>query len=210
MKETHLFEYIPSRAPLCRLDPLVKLLALIIICITSAALEPPFIFLYLPAFIPLFAIAGRGAILQLGGMWKLYIFFILSGAVKYLSSSSLIEGAAFSSLMFTMFFSGLLFYSTTRISEFRKAAARVFHHIPLINGERLADLISMTMAFLPLIFKTSTELGEAEYSRALRPGRKPLRSLKIKTIPLMINLFIKSEKMADAYYSRCFGHEIKK
>ena len=156
-------------------------------------------------FIPLFIIAGRPAASQLAAGWKLYIFFALSGFIKYLTSDSAAAGLAFASLLLVMFFSGILFYSTTPVGDFRRALTRLLRPIPSGGGERLSELIAMTMAFLPLIFRTSSELSEAEYSRGFRPGKNPLRTLKIKSLPLLIHLFQKSDEMADAYYSRGYG-----
>jgi energy-coupling factor transporter transmembrane protein EcfT len=210
VKETYLFEYTACNSPLSRLNPLLKLAALIISCITAAVLPERFIFLLIPVYIPLFISAGKGAALQLAGMWKLYIFFIISGAIKYLATGSVLSGAAFSVLLLLMFFSGLLFYTTTKISEFRRTTGIILGLLPFVNGERVADLLAMTMAFLPLIFKTAGELREAEHSRCFNPRKNPIRTLKLKSIPLMINLFIKSEEMTDAYYSRCYGIRGKK
>lgn len=210
MRDSHLFEYIPCSSPLYRLNPMVKILALIVICIVSAALSPLYVFILLPALIPLYLLAGRSSIRQLGASWRLYIFFFFSGLVKYFTSGSIIEGSGFSAMLLIMFSMGLLFYTTTRISDFRSAAASIFGLIPFINGERIASLIAMTMAFLPLIFKTSSELKEAEYSRGFEPRKKPMRTLKLRSIPLLINLFLKTEEMTDTYYSRCYDAGPKK
>jgi len=210
MKETYLFEYIPAASPLSRVNSFIKLISLIIICISAAIIPPRFAILLLFIFIPLFITAGKPAAAQLPGMWKLYIFFGISGGIKYLTSGSAVEGAAFAAMMLTMFFSGLLFYSTTRITDFRKAVEAIFRPVPFVNEHRIADLIAMTMAFLPLIFKTSAQLREAEFSRGFRPSKNPIRTLKLRTIPLLINLFLKTDEMTDAYYSRGFGSRDRK
>ncbi|MBI9105824.1 MAG: energy-coupling factor transporter transmembrane protein EcfT [Spirochaetales bacterium] len=208
MRESYLFEYIPCSSPIGRLNPLLKTGALIAVCVSAALIPPPFVFLLPPVFIPLFLISGKAAA-GLPGMWKLYIFFGISGVVKAVTGS-VMEGAALSSGLLVMLFAGLIFYSTTKLSDFKKAVGKILRPVPLINEDRIAELISMTMAFLPLIFKTAGELKEAKYSRGFRPGKNPMRTLKLTSIPLLINLLIKSDEMADAYYSRGYGCNQKK
>ena len=205
MRDGRLFEYRGENSRLAAVSPLVKLSALIVLCIAAALLPAGGPVLLLPVFIPLFIAAGRAACSQLAAAWKVYIFFLISSSVRYFTSGSVIEAASFAAVLFSMFFAGILFYSTTKISDFRRALRTMLKPIPLINGKKLSDLIAMTIAFLPMIFKASAELSEAEYSRGFRAGRSPIRAVKIKSLPLIINLFLKSEEMADAYYARGYG-----
>jgi energy-coupling factor transporter transmembrane protein EcfT len=205
MKDIRLFEYVFHRSLLHRLNPGIKIAGLIILCIGSGTL--PFSLIILPtAFIaPLLFISGPAIRRQFAGMWKLFIFFAITGIIKALTTGLISEGISLSLRMSLMMTAGLLFYSSTRISALRKPLSSCLSRLPLINGARAAELTIMTLAFLPLVFQTMDELQQNRYSRCLKPGKNIFRTIKITSIPLMINMFIKTDEMADTWYSRCYG-----
>ena len=209
MKEIYLFEYVHEDCLLGRFNPTVKMAALAGICI-SAGLIPAIplavLFVLILALLPA---AGRAARLQLRGIWKLYIFFAVSGLIKGFTADSAVSGVVFPVRMLTMMIAGVLFYSTTRIHRLR-------HRTSVKNSNsisnmltNLLELVLMTAAFLPLIFKTMHNLKNARDSRCFAAGgisiKSVLRSVKLLSVPLMITMFVKTDQMADAWYSRCFG-----
>ena len=194
MKENYLFEYAHSGSLLNRVPPLVKLSGLIIFCILTGILKT-FMLLFPSAFIILLLIiSDRRIKKQAAGLWKLVLFFTAAGLVRSLGSSPE-EGINLALRLILMMFAGLLFYTTTKLSDLRKS----------IPGSRASELTVMTLAVLPLVFKTMNELKQARYSRCFGKNRSPLRAVRYSSIPLMINMFIKTDEMADAWYSRAYG-----
>lgn len=206
MKDYAIFEYTKNDGLLSRISPLPKLSGMVIICIVTAILPIPAIIV--PAGLIVFLIlnSGLGVLRQFGAMWKLFIFFIFSGVIRIFTTDSVIDGILFSVRLIIMSGTGILFYSSTRLSRLRSSLEKIFSFIPFLCDRRLAELLVMALAFLPIIFKTISEQKQARYSRAYnstrRPHRSILRTLKLTSIPLMIEMFLKTDEMADAWYSR--------
>ena len=195
MKEVCLFEYIHSVSFIYRLSPAVKLALLPVFCVASALLPLAFLWIPFAILLPLLLSSPSPVKIQLAALWKIYIFFLASGAVKFYTSGSLSEGAALTLRMLGMTYTGLLFYTSTRLSVLRRT----------LPDTRIVDLVVMTIAVLPVIFRTISEQGEARYSRCFRPGRNLLRTIQISSIPLMITMLIKTDEMADAWYARGYN-----
>ena len=209
MREYLLFEYTGCKGLLKNLHQGVKLTGLLTFCILAAAL-PPAGLLPAAAFIVFLLFnAGRTVIRQFTGLWKLFIFFIVSGLVKGFTGNSALSGVIFTLRLLMMSAAGVLFYSSTRLSSLRPGLKRIFKHIPLTNGRLLADLIIMALAFLPGIFLTINEQRQARYSRLFIPRKNIFRTIKLTTVPLMIEMLIKSDEMADAWYSRGYNPDRK-
>ena len=202
MRDHVLFEYTSTSGILSRLHPWIKLAGLTAICIITAAVPPAV--LIPPAALLLFLLfnSGKSVFRQFAGMWKLFIFFIISGLIKGLTGRSAVGGVIFTSRLVMMSAAGLLFYTSTRISALRPGLKRLFSHIPFISGTHIADMLIMALAFLPVIFKLINEQRQARYSRLFNPRRNFIKTIKLTSVPLMIEMFIKTDEMADAWYSR--------
>ncbi|MDC7124721.1 MAG: energy-coupling factor transporter transmembrane component T [Spirochaetales bacterium] len=200
MKTNYLFEYYPHNSLLFRLNPLFKLIVLIAFCVLSAL--PNIWTVSISALISLFFTLSSGKHIrtQFFSMWKIFIFFILTGIIKYITSNSIQDGVFFCTRLITMTAAGLLFYSTTKLSALRRLLSKII-------SKKAADLFVMMLSFLPLIFKTAEELKEARYSRSFKSDKRVLRSFKLITIPLLIEMFQKVDEMADAWYSRGYNSD---
>ena len=209
MKDMYFFEYVPENTLLGKTPAVIKLLFLIGLCIFAAA-APVHMLPYTAVFmIPVFFIAGTGPARQLRGMWPVHIFIIFSGIIKAVGSEAAVEGAALSGRMFIMLCGSVLFYAGTSTSELRSALGKLLAPLPRSTGKRIADLAAMTMAFLPLIFKTVSELKTAAEARGFRNSLNFPKTIRMLSIPLIIDMLIKSDELTDACYSRCFGLDQK-
>ena len=195
MKESFLFEYIPADNLLNRTDPVLKLIILPVYCVSAGIVPPVYLSFHIIVLLTLFALCSPSTRKQLGGMWKIYLFFAAAGAVKYRGSGSIIEGASFSVRLVLMSAAGLLFYTSTRLSAIRRA---------LGGRNHFADIAVMSISFLPLIFKTVGELQNARSSRCFKPARRPFRALKLTALPLIISMLLKTDELTDAWYSRAY------
>ncbi len=195
MKETYLFEYIRQDTPLGRMNPLLKLIVLILFCTASGLIRGPL--LAVPAAILIILLIRSPKIVkkQLKNMWKLILFFAAMGVVKFFNNRSITEAVSFSAGLIMMAIAGLLFYTSTSILSLKKKLPR----------SRLSEMVIMATAFLPLVFKTASELDEARKSRCFNGRKNIFRTIRFSAIPLMINMLIKTEEMADAWYSRCYN-----
>lgn len=202
MKQTALFEYSTNKTLLHSLPPLPKVILTASICILAAALNGFMLFIPVSIAAVLLAVSGRAVIIQLARYWKLLIFFVLTGAVRFITSGSLYIGIIFSLRMILMMSAGIIFYSTTRLTAFRTAGYNRRRPSAISNA---IDIIVMTLAFLPAVFRTIEQMRAARYSRCFKAGKNPVRTISLYSIPLMISMFLEADSAADAWYSRGYS-----
>lgn len=194
MKELYLFEYLPGTSFLHRLPAPVKLLLLLVFCVLTGMLDSWGIIFPAAVLGTGFFVSASASVLirQIRNSWKMLLFFAAAGLLRGYTASSAADGIIFSARLIMMMFAGLLFYSTTSLSRLRAS----------MPSNSVTDMMVMSLAILPLIFKTANDLHESRYSRCFGKNRSPFRIIKFTAIPLMIEMFIKTDQMADAWYSR--------
>ncbi|MBU2645473.1 energy-coupling factor transporter transmembrane protein EcfT [bacterium] len=100
---------------------------------------------------------------------------------------------------------GLLFIRTSRAMEIKAAIQWYLKPVPWISGQRIALMISLMFRFIPMILELSTEIAEAQQSRAVGRRKNPLFRIRIFVLPLMEGIFKKADEMVDAMEARCFS-----
>ena len=203
MNRSPLFGYTHADSPVHRASPGVKLLTLLGFCILTAAAGPLLLAAASAMLVLFILLSGRQVPAALPGYWKIYIFFALTGLLRVLTTGSVTDGLFFSLRMLLMMLGGVVFYSTTRLTRLRRAVA------PLPSGftriKQAVDIMIMALAFIPMIFRSAEELTEARYARCFGKSAHPLRTIRLTALPLMIDLFLKTEEAADAWYSRGYS-----
>ncbi|MDC7227323.1 MAG: energy-coupling factor transporter transmembrane component T [Spirochaetales bacterium] len=207
MKDYRIFEYTGGPGILHRTGPGPKLAGMIVLCILLAILQP--LFLPIPAALTIILLlnSGKQVLIQFASMWRLFVFFALSGAVKGLTHSSVFAGLFFTLRLILMSGVGVLFYSSTRLSRLRLSLSKVTAVLPFKSIKQLPDLIVMALAFLPTIFRTVEEQKTARYSRAFRNRGNIVKTIKLLSLPLLVHMLLKTEDAADAWYSRGYNPE---
>lgn len=117
----------------------------------------------------------------------------------------------FSSLKFlTLLSLSLIFTSVTSPDE----SARSLGHAlsPLLGkaGYHIASAIELTLALLPMIFSTSTELLDARKSRGGNFIKHPIKTISDFVIALISTLLTKIDAFADALNSRGYDLFVKR
>ncbi len=220
MSQITAFTYIPGKTILHGLDVRFKLIFLVLISLTclkasSIALVCMGLFFYILLkqinisirlifkdlrfilFFLVFVFAARA--LSTPGSeiigWKMFV----------ITREGICSGAIICLRLLMVILSGLLFVSTTKISEIKNAVQWFLNPVPFIPAKRMAVMMSLLIRFIPVIFEQAKEIGDAQRARCVENRKNPVYRLKKLIIPMMRRIFDRADKLAVAMEARCYS-----
>ncbi len=220
-----LFNYINNASPLHKLSPLTKLLAMIILGSMTIALQDltknyiSFIVFYTFVFSLIF-IAGIRLSLFLKEIPYFIIIIpliILFSAVSvtknqtyylnHLDISALLTSLTFilKLILFTLI--SIIFIATTRIKEINIALEVIFRRIPLVNSTRLATMISLVFAQIPVIFDLYGQIKQAHKARCIDNSKNPFRKISFLASSLIFRVLQNADGIALSYQTKGYNDE---
>ncbi len=103
---------------------------------------------------------------------------------------------------------GILFISSTRLSEIKAAVEWYLGLVPMIPERRVGTMISLLVRFLPLIIEEASETSDAQRARGVELRKNPIYRMKAFSIPLFRRIFQRADKLALAMEARCYSDNL--
>ena len=125
--------------------------------------------------------------------------------VHTIGKQGLVEGAIVCWRFLLVVALGLVFISTTRVSEIKRSVAWFFQPVPGVPEKRVATMLGLIVRFIPVIFKKAGEVTMAQHARCIGSRKNPFFRLKIFTIPLLRSVFRDAGNLAMAMEARCYS-----
>ena len=119
----------------------------------------------------------------------------------------LVEGAIVCWRFLLVVSMGLVFISTTRVSEIKRSVAWFFKPVPGVSEKRIAIMLGLIVRFIPVIFKKADEVTAAQHARCIGQRKNPFFRLKAFTIPLLRGVFADADKLSTAMEARCYSEQ---
>lgn len=216
------FAYRPGTTFIHHLDVRVKF---VIICMLSICLVPAGI---LPSLLYMLILATCFSICRLNlarMLWQMKFFLMLLGFVfvsRWLTTpgdpllsafgiTATKQGAVIGFLVTFKFLlvmtSGLLFCTTTRPSQVKGAVQWFLKPIPLIPEKRVAVMVSLSLAFMPVILKQAQKISDAQAARCGHLEKNPVKKIIRLVLPMMKKTFLSADSLALAMESRCYADD---
>jgi energy-coupling factor transport system permease protein len=208
--------YIPGKSFLHRLDPLAKLIGLIILLAAVIAASSPGGYLLLILFIGvLLALSGLPFKLAIAPLRRTYLFFaviFLMNALFFadvdplwtwwifsLSRTGLIQGANVVLRLAIIIIAGHILISTTSPMEITAAFRRLLKPLQYINipVDIVALIVSVAIHFIPVLAEEVEMIRKAQMVRGARFDSARLRDRAASLLPLVIPVFVSAFKRAD-------------
>ena len=215
-----LFQYRHAESLLHTMDARFKLLALILLCISSyTGGSISLTGLTILSILLLFAcrVSAARLIRDLKPLLLLVAFVILVRSITgsrpllldlgwlHISRGGLAEGLFIGwRLLLVALFSSLLI-STTRSSHIRSAVVRIARPVPFLSETRIATMFGLTLGFIPLILLEAGEITAAQKARCVEARRNPLYRIYALTVTLLRKTFKRGDNLATAMEARCYS-----
>jgi len=146
--------------------------------------------------------------LRIGGFVRELLVFALLAAVILISRPTWAEGAVAAWRFLLVVAGGMIFTASTGPEELHAVVFTLLSPLPRIPHGRIAEHVSLTILFIPLLFDTAKEIGEARKARLIDASRNPLRRLTSLAVPLLEAMFMRIEEVALALESRGYDEEV--
>jgi len=222
VKTLHLGQYIPGDSPIYRLDPRVKILAVLllsIVILNAGPVESPIVTVFLLAAVALSGLSGRrvaGALKPL--VWFFAILFCLHlfftegrpifptlPAVTY---EGLERGVSVTWQFIALVVSAAVLTMTTAPSElvggFEKLL-RPFNRLGVPSHD-IAIMVSISLRFVPTLLEEVERMREAQVARGADFASgglvKRLKKMATLVIPLILCTFRRADELALAMEGR--------
>lgn len=123
------------------------------------------------------------------------------------TKQGLLTGLLVSLKFFLVMMTGLLFCTTTRTSDVKSAVQWVLKPVPFIPEKRVAVMVSLTLAFMPVILKQVRAISDAQAARCGNLEKNPVKKITRLILPILKKTFLTADNMILAMESRCYGED---
>jgi len=115
------------------------------------------------------------------------------------------DGGLIAWRVFSVIVAGILFSSTTKISEIKSVVECFFAPIPFVSEQNVAMMISLVFRFVPVIFEQANEISAAQRSRGMENRKNPLYKIQKISVPLMLKTFAQADRLTEAMEARLYS-----
>jgi len=107
--------------------------------------------------------------------------------------------------LFSVIILGIIFSSTTKISEIKSVVEWFLRPIPFVPEQKAAMMISLVFRFVPVIFEKANEISAAQRARCVENRKNPLYRIQKIAIPLILRTFSHADKLTEAMEARLYS-----
>jgi energy-coupling factor transporter transmembrane protein EcfT len=214
MDRITLFRYFPAESVIHRTDARIKGFALFLFSILIFQLSLTGGLILLVFSIAAFRISRVPFRSFFVLLWPFYILFGVILLTKLFLNSTgdsridnLMEGVFLVFRMVLLILLGHLYTSTTTLEETRKSISWVLKPFPREIGFTISTMLSVTLAFIPLLFSHAREIREAQQARNINAAKNPFRRVKFFVTQVIITTLEKGEQIGEAMESRCYSRD---
>ena len=195
---------------LCHAGGAVKLIMLILLSIFLSIGSPLFVFsLFL--FLILIALIDRlpaSIIFKDGLFFIILAFFIL--VTEYFATKDYIQSLCATSRFLSIVLASLIFTDTTSPDDVARGLGGLLSPIIGKAAYRLASIVELTIAMLPVITDTLVEINESRKARLGHFFPHPVKAISSFSISVLTKLFSYVDEYSDALASRLYDSSAKR
>ena len=203
MAEALIFHYREQHTLLCRANPVIKFLAVLILCLLLIKASLAGVLL-----ITLVLLIGAGMQrLPITHYKRELRFFallmILILVTEYLAQQDILQAITAALRFFCIILCGMLIADATAPDDLARALGSLLDRIPFVHGAVVASTIELTLSILPLIFDASLEVVTARKAR-LERRRNPYTAITSLASAIFSLLLDKAQELSLALEARNF------
>ena len=223
MAEIAVFHYIHKDSALHSIDGRIKLLCLLLFSIAATLASGVRDFVVLTAVLAAALTAAKLPVMALLKGLKFFAFLIIfiivvdsfsipgrpipNFPLPGVTVEGLTTGLVFSWRLVLIIIICAVVTGTTSLSTFRNAVEWYLRPVPFVPESRVATMINLTFALIPVIFAQVSEMTDAQKARCIEGRRNPIRRIAYTVFPLLSRTFRKADEIIFAMEARCYSEE---
>ncbi len=218
-----LFHYVHKNTPLHTMDGRIKVLCLVLLSLTASLATDVSDYLLLSAVILTALFVSRLPLIPLLRDMKFFLFLILfvfvmnaigTGGepipdfpIRSVSVAGILTGAMFAWRLILIIILCAIMTGTTSLLVLKKAIEWGLRPIPFIPETRVGTMVNLTFVLIPVVLDQYTEMSVAQKARCVDSRKNPVKRVMFITLPLLSNIFRKTDELIFAMEARCYSEE---
>ena len=191
------FHYIHKKTIIHQMDGRLKLLCMLLLTISASMASKWHHYLVLLSVIGLSLMLSKLPFITILKEMK---FFAIIIAIVLIMNSWLFAGRLILMLLISIVIAG-----TTSLQTLSNAIEWYLRPIPFVPASRIAMIIKLTFALIPMIFDHYLEMTHAQKARCIQLNKKPIRRVKLIVFPLLTRTLRQADSLICAMESRSYS-----
>lgn len=221
MARVSFFHYIHKDTALHRMDGRIKLLCMLVLSL-SATLASDWWDYCLPFAVACiaFAVARLPLRALLKDMWffgAIILIVLLTSAfnvpgdpipgfpLEAVSVQGVLAGLRFAARLVLIIMVCTVVTATTSLLAFRNVIEWYLRPVPFVPEVRVATMINLTFALIPVIFDSYSDMTDAQRSRCVQLCKNPIKRVGFIALPLVRATLRRADEIVYAMESRCYS-----
>ncbi|MFA6731754.1 MAG: energy-coupling factor transporter transmembrane component T [Sphaerochaeta sp.] len=203
MAEALIFHYREQHTLLCRANPLIKFLTVLILCLVLIRVSLAGVLL-IALILCMAAALQKLPITHYKRELRFFAFLMaMILLTEYLAHQDILLSAAAALRFFCIILCGMLVADATAPDDLARSLGNLLDRIPFVQGSVVASTIELTLSILPLIFDASLEVVTARKAR-LERRRNPYTAITSLSSSIFSLLLDKAQELSLALEARNF------
>jgi len=223
MAEIAVFHYIHKNSLLHRMDGRIKLLCMLLFSISATLASGVHDFVVLTVVLLTAIVAAKLPVIALLKGLKFFAFLIIFVIVvdsfsipgnpipnfplPGVTGEGVTTGLIFAWRLILIIMICTIITGTTSLSTFRNAIEWYLRPVPFIPETRVATMINLTFALIPVIFEQVSEMLNAQKARCIEGRRNPIKRIAFTVFPLLSRTFRRADEIIFAMEARCYSED---
>ena len=221
MAEMTFFHYIHKNTVLHRMDGRLKLMCMLLLSL-SASFASELQHYLVPLFVVIIALLTAKlpftTLLKDMNFFGIIILIVIlvhafntpgdpipNFPITSISIQGVITGLRFAGRLIIIIMVCAVITGTTPLMTFRKVIEWCLRPIPFVPEVRIATMINLTFALIPVILDNFTEMMNAQKSRCVELRKNPIKRINFIVFPLLSQTLRRADEIVYAMESRCYS-----
>jgi len=197
MAQITFFHYIHRDTILHKMDGRLKLLCLLLLTIAVSNASVWYHYFLLTCVLSLGLAVSRLPLITIFKDLKLLAVMIAIILVM--------SGFQFASRLTLMILISTIIAGTTSLTTIKNSIEWYLRPIPFVPEVRIATIINLTFALIPVIFDNYLEMRNAQKARCIELRKNPVKRISFIVLPLLNRTLRRADSIVYAMESRCYS-----
>ena len=211
LADLNIFHYWPQETFLHRMDPMIKLICLLVLSITGGLADTAPALAILTMIVAALLYVAKLPITKIIAEMRIFLFFILCimllhalrvpgeplplwAGGRFLTWEGLFSGLFYGWRIILLLLLSAILTATTTLSALREGIQSILRPVPFVPEEKIATMFSLVLSFIPLLLDRAVEIAEAQKARCVQKRKNPVKGCLVLFTLFLVRRFFMPRK----------------
>ena len=221
MANINIFHFWPQETFLHRMDPMIKLICLLVLSITGGLADTAPALTILTMMVIALLYVAKLPVTKIMAEIRIFLLFILCimlihalrvpgeplplwAGGRFFTREGMFSGLFYGWRIILLLLLSAILTATTTLSALREGIQSILRPVPFVPEEKIATMFSLVLSFIPLLLDRAVEIAEAQKARCVQKRKNPVKRLSCLVYPFLSQAFLYAEEVVTAMEARCY------